>query len=72
MNNNVGWLGVIPFIIWIGVIAVAGIPFWKICGRTGLSKGLVFVLLVPIVGWIILPWIIGFSTWPVVDYQKQK
>lgn len=63
--NGPGWLGFLPlFFVVFFVALVAGIPFWKICGRTGLSKGLVAVLFVPVFGWLILIWIIAFSNWP--------
>ena len=70
-QNALGWIGFLPliFILFFGIV-VAGIPFWRICRRAGLSKGLVAVLFVPAVGWLILIWVIAFSDWPIERHNN--
>jgi hypothetical protein len=53
----------------LGVGALAAIPYWRICSRTGLSKWTVLVLFIPILG-LLVPWIIAFSDWPAVKPMR--
>jgi hypothetical protein len=71
-NDNLAWLGFIPLLFLFVVAVVAGIPFWRICSRTGLSKGLVAILLVPVIGWLLLSYIDAFSGWPAMNSLSQR
>lgn len=51
------------------LVAMA-VPYWRICQRTGLSRGLAVLIVVPIVG-ALVPWIIAFSNWPKVPPRPQ-
>ena len=39
------------------------VPFLSILSRAGLSLGWTLLLLVPLVGWILLPWAVAFMRW---------
>jgi hypothetical protein len=53
----------VGFSLMIALAAMMAIPFWKICDRTGLSKYLVLLIFIPLIGWSV-PWIIALSDWP--------
>jgi hypothetical protein len=63
MEHN-ALLSFLPLVMLLGIAVVTAIPYWRICERTGLSKGLVAVIFIPAIGWFILLWIIAFSKWP--------
>ena len=69
MEQN-SWLGFLPLVFILLIASIMVIPFWKICSRTGLTKGLVAVLFVPLFGWMVLIWIIAFSRWPVFPSRE--
>jgi hypothetical protein len=52
-------------------VASSAIPYWKICERTGLSKGIVVFIFIPFVS-LLVPWIVGFSEWPKLATGPQK
>jgi hypothetical protein len=48
---------------WIAAV-IAVIPFWKICGRVGLSPWLSVLVVVPLANLIFIYWL-AFSQWPI-------
>jgi hypothetical protein len=64
-------IGFLPLILLVSTVAVLAIPYWRICGRTGLHRALVAILFIPVVGWALLAWIIAFSDWPLVPKLHQ-
>lgn len=56
-------LSIWHWIIVLLAIAVALVPFWKICVKAGFSGWLSIFFLVPIINLVAL-WVLAFSTWP--------
>jgi len=54
------------FLVWI---AVVGIPFWKIVGRTGNHPALTLLLIVPLVNLAFLWWL-AFGRWPALESER--
>lgn len=69
MDNNS--LSFLFFLFLVGIAAIGAIPYWRICSRTGLSKGLIAVLFIPFFGWAVFAWIVAFSDWP-LDPSVQR
>ena len=57
------FVGLFPLLIFVIFPVIWVIPNWRICSRTGLSKWLLLMLLIPVVGWF-FPWFIAFLKWP--------
>ena len=49
---------------WSAISVATLVASWRILGRVGISRWLSFVSFVPVVGPVIVLWIIGFRTWP--------
>jgi|HubBroStandDraft_5_1064220.scaffolds.fasta_scaffold95528_2 hypothetical protein len=64
------WSSVALLFILMVIAVVVGVPFWKICERTGLSPALILLLLIPGAGWIILIWVVALSEWPSVRQSQ--
>ena len=59
----------VPELLVLAIMAVIAlvttvIPYWKIFGRAGFSKGLAFLMFIPIINIIVL-WVFAFSRWPI-------
>ena len=44
-------------------VAIAVVPFWRICGRVGHSPWLSLLIIVPLVNLIFIYWL-AFAEWP--------
>ena len=55
----------------IVMVVVTAVPYWKICDRTGLSKALAVLTIIPVAG-LVVPWIIALSNWPKCATGPQK
>lgn len=60
------FLFIVPFILLMVFLKV--LAFWKICSRVGYNGALGLLMLVPF-GDIILPLIVAFSRWPVLEQK---
>lgn len=59
MSEN--WPSLLPIAFWL---LLTIIPSIKLLRRTGLSVGLAALNLLPLIGTIVLIWIVGYSEWP--------
>jgi hypothetical protein len=57
-------------LFWLVVLALLGLPYWRICNRTGLSKGVAIIALIPILN-LCVPWIIAYSDWPLAQLNRK-
>jgi uncharacterized membrane protein YhaH (DUF805 family) len=66
VNDDAGlgsvWVQLLPSLI---IILVFVIPFLRILRRAGRSRWWALLLLIPGIGWLILPWVIAFMRWDV-------
>ena len=71
-SELVGAFGVLFFILilFIVLVAVMIIPYWKIYQRTGQSGALSLLQLIPVVN-IIMLFVLAFSAWPLEDELKK-
>jgi len=60
---------VIPFVLLCLILKV--VAFWKICSRVGFSGPLGLLMLVPF-GDIILPLVVAFAKWPVLEQRLKE
>jgi len=47
----------------ISVVLVI-VPLWRICSRAGFNGAIALVTLIPVVGLLIVGFILSFCTWP--------
>jgi len=50
----------VPFILFNLILLV---PYWRILRRAGRSGWWVLLMLIPAVGWLVVPWVIAFMRW---------
>jgi hypothetical protein len=55
------WIQFLPLLFWY-VITV--IPVLVIAGRTGISRWLTLILVIPFLGVVIALWVFAFASWP--------
>jgi len=55
---------VISVLFWVVLITVTMVPSWRILRRTGLSPWLSLLSFVPMIGTIVILWIIAYRRWP--------
>jgi len=55
------WLQFIPFVFWV-VITI--IPSVKLLRRTGMHPALAALNLFPLLGAIIILWVVAYARWP--------
>jgi hypothetical protein len=48
---------------WLIAVAIAVVPFWRICSRVGHSPWLSLLIVVPLVNLIFIYWL-AFAEWP--------
>lgn len=53
----------------IGTLALFGIPFWKITGRTGRHPAIGLLIFVPFVNLFFLWWL-ALGRWPALDDER--
>jgi len=51
----------VPLLLWWVLL---GVPLYFILKRTGMSMGLVALVLIPLIGAVIVLWILAFARWP--------
>jgi uncharacterized membrane protein YhaH (DUF805 family) len=59
-----GVFDVISVLFWVVLITVTMVPSWQILRRTGLSPWLSLLSFVPMIGTILILWIIAYRKWP--------
>jgi uncharacterized membrane protein YhaH (DUF805 family) len=59
-----GVFDVISVLFWVVLITVTMVPSWQILRRTGLSPWLSLLSFVPMIGTIVILWIIAYRRWP--------
>jgi len=55
---------VISVLFWGVLFAVTTVPSWRILRRTGLSPWWSLLSFVPMIGTILILWIIAYRKWP--------
>ena len=75
MANEGGVGGSALLVQWIPLIVfnlLLVIPFVRILRRAGRSGWWVLLLLIPGIGWLVLPWVIAFMRWerPPADLER--
>ena len=58
-----GWFGFWGFGWPLVMVAIAVIPFWRICTRVGLSPWLSLLIIVPLANLVFL-YVLAFGQWP--------
>jgi hypothetical protein len=51
----------VPVLLWWVLL---GVPLYFILKRTGMSQGLIALVLIPLIGAVIVLWILAFARWP--------
>ncbi|MDQ2926507.1 MAG: hypothetical protein M3R43_13275 [Acidobacteriota bacterium] len=52
-------------------IALYIVPLWQICKKAGLSGPLSLLALIPVVGMLVVLYVVAFSDWRVMPVQQQ-
>jgi hypothetical protein len=45
-------------------LVILAIPFWKMYDKTGVNKGWLIVILVPVIGYFVVWLVLAVSAWP--------
>lgn len=54
------------------IALILAVPFVRILRRAGRSSWWALLLLVPVLGWLILPWLIAFLPWERSEKQLDE
>jgi uncharacterized membrane protein YhaH (DUF805 family) len=53
----------VPMLILLLVMVALIVPYVRILRRVGRSGWWVLLLFIPLLGWVILPWVIAYMRW---------
>jgi O-antigen ligase len=65
-------MGAFSSVHWVIVflmLAILGVPFWRIVKRTGMPAALSLLWFVPLVNLVFL-WVFAFARWPAMERQQ--
>jgi hypothetical protein len=58
--------------LWLIAVVPVIVPLWRICGRAGFNPALSLLAFIPLLGFLVVAAVLGFSAWPAQQTKIAK